>query len=174
MILSRVLHDSTPRFVDPSVGPSVLPLVRRSVRWSVCPSVGPSVRHTLLLLGFRGLWPRCSCPNDLVTSITAPAQPHATGVAVYPALLFLERQSWCWGHQDSRNGKTAFLSVKFDVIPRRICFNFNHAMFQTGFLIFLKAQRCFPLFKDNKHVIMISKKGHFSTWFSSLMDDIIT
>ena len=28
-----------------------------------------------------------SSPNDLVTSNTAPAHPHATGVAVYPALF---------------------------------------------------------------------------------------
>ena len=75
LVFSRVLRDSTPRFVGPSV--------RRSVR----PSVGPSVRHTLLFLGFCGLWPHCSCPNDQVTSNTAPAHPHATGVAVYPALF---------------------------------------------------------------------------------------
>ena len=67
-----------------------------SVRWSVRPSIGPSicrsvylsVRHTLLFLGFCGLWLHCSCPNDLLTSITAPAHPHATGVAMYPALFF--------------------------------------------------------------------------------------
>ena len=41
---SRLLSDSTTRFVGPSV------------RWSV--------RHTLLFLGFWGLWPYCSCPND--------------------------------------------------------------------------------------------------------------
>ena len=77
-IFSRVLRDSTTRFVGPSV--------RRSVR----PSVRPSVRHTL---GFCGIWPHCSCPNDLVTSNTAPAHPHATGVAVYPALFFQTRPS---------------------------------------------------------------------------------
>ena len=80
-IFSRVLRDSTPRFV----GPSVRPLVRRSV--------GPSVGHTLIFLGFWGFWHHCSCPNDLVTSITAPAHLHATGVAVYPALL---QEIWAW------------------------------------------------------------------------------
>ena len=45
-LFSRVLRDSTPRFVGPSVGPSV--------RRPVGPSVGPSVRHTLLFLGFLG------------------------------------------------------------------------------------------------------------------------
>ena len=70
-IFSRMLRDSTPRFVGPSI--------RRSVR------------HTLLFLGFCGFWPRCSFLNDLVTSITAPAHPHATGVAVYPALFPLVR-----------------------------------------------------------------------------------
>ena len=59
----------------------------RSVRRSVRLSVHPSVRHTLLFLGFWDFWLHCSCPNDLVTSIMAPAHPHATGVAVYPALL---------------------------------------------------------------------------------------
>ena len=33
------------------------------------------------------LWPHRSCPNDLVTSNMAPAHPHATSVAVYPALF---------------------------------------------------------------------------------------
>ena len=59
--------------------------VRRSVRPSVRPSVRRSVRHTLLFLGFCGFWPHCSCPNDGVTSIMAPAHPHATGIVVYPA-----------------------------------------------------------------------------------------
>ena len=35
------------------------------------------------------LWPHCSCPNGLVTSNTAPAYPHATWGAVYPALFWL-------------------------------------------------------------------------------------
>ena len=62
IFFSRVLRDSTPRFVGPSARPSV--------RFCV----------------FR---PHCSCPNDEVTSIMAPAHPHATGVAVYPALFFV-------------------------------------------------------------------------------------
>ena len=37
---------------------------------------------------FWDFWAYCSCPNALVTlSSTAPARPHATGVAMYPALL---------------------------------------------------------------------------------------
>ena len=67
IFFSRVLRDSAPRLVNP--------LVRRSVH------------HTLLFLDFRSLWPHCSCPSDQVTSNMAPAHPHATGVAVYPALL---------------------------------------------------------------------------------------
>ena len=35
------------------------------------------------------LWRHCSGQNGLVTSNMAPAHPHATGVAVYPALLSL-------------------------------------------------------------------------------------
>ena len=70
-LFSRVLRDSTPCFVGPSVRPSVC--------WSV--------HHTLLFFCFCGLWPHCSCPNDQVTTNTAPAHPHATGVAVYPALF---------------------------------------------------------------------------------------
>ena len=76
-LFSRGLRDSTTCF-DGS-----------SVRRSIGPSVSPSVRHTLLFLGFCGFWPHCSCPNDGVTSIMAPAHPHATGVAVYPALFLL-------------------------------------------------------------------------------------
>ena len=56
----------------------------------LCRSVGPSVgqsHFTLFFCFFCGLWPHCSCSNDLVTSITAPAHLHATGVAMYPALF---------------------------------------------------------------------------------------
>ena len=74
IIFSRVLRDSTPRWSN-----------HRSVRWSV----RLSVRHTLLFLGFCSLWLHCSCPSDQVTSNKAPAHPHATGVAVYPALLLM-------------------------------------------------------------------------------------
>ena len=35
LIISRVLRDSTPRFVGPSIGPSVGPLVSRSIGLSV-------------------------------------------------------------------------------------------------------------------------------------------
>ena len=66
-IFSRVLRDSTPRFVGLSVRPSLF----------------------LFFGGFCYLWPHCSCPNDEVTSNMAPAHPHATGAAVYPALLHL-------------------------------------------------------------------------------------
>ena len=66
-IFSRVLRSSTPCFVGPSIGLSV----------------------TLLFLFFCGFWPHYSSQNDLVTSITAPAHPHATGVAMYPALLII-------------------------------------------------------------------------------------
>ena len=92
-----MLRDSTPRFV----GPSVRPLVR------------PLFRHTLLFLGFCGFWPYCSCPNDLVTSIMAPAHPHKTGVAVYPALLFNHRpypkkSIWSLKAETMRKKKTRF------------------------------------------------------------------
>ena len=72
---SQVLHDSTPRFVGPSI--------RRSVR----PSVHLSVRHTLLFWRFGGFWLNHSCTNAPLTTNMAPAHPHATGVAVYPALF---------------------------------------------------------------------------------------
>ena len=74
LFFSRVLRDSTTLFVGPTD--------QRTVR--------PSVHHTLLFSGFCSLWPHCSCPNDEVTSNTVPAHPHATGVAVYPALLKLQ------------------------------------------------------------------------------------
>ena len=53
--------------------------VRWSVRWSI-------TLYSFFLF-FCGLWPHCSCSNDLVTSIMTPAHPHTTGVAVYPALF---------------------------------------------------------------------------------------
>ena len=46
LFLSRVLRDYT--------------LLYRSVCSSVHPSVSPSVHHTLLILGFCGLWPHSS------------------------------------------------------------------------------------------------------------------
>ena len=76
-VFSRVLRYSTTRSVSPSV------------HLSVCLSVLPSVHHTLLFFGICVLWPYCSCPNDGVASNMAPAHPHATSVAVYPALLYM-------------------------------------------------------------------------------------
>ena len=61
---------------------------------SVRPLVGRSVcrSHYYFFMNFI-FWPHCSCPNDLVTSNMAPAHPHATGVAVYPA-LFISVCKW--------------------------------------------------------------------------------
>ena len=61
------LHDSTPRFVGPSVRPSVHP---SDVRLSHFTFLGFLRSLALLLLQ--------------VNSITAPVHPHATGIAVYP------------------------------------------------------------------------------------------
>ena len=73
VIFTCMLRDSIPRFVSPSVG------------WLVGPSVGRSPFS--LILSFCGLWPHCSS-----NSITAPAQPHATRAALYPAMLFYATQ----------------------------------------------------------------------------------
>ena len=62
--------------------------VHRSVHPSVRPSIRPSVLQILLFWHLWGFWPCCSCPNAPLTSIMAPAHPHAIGVAVYPALFF--------------------------------------------------------------------------------------
>ena len=76
MVFSRVLRDSTPRYVGPSVG--------RSVGWSV----GRLVSPLFTFWRFWAFWAHSSCPDDPVTfSNTAPAHPHATRVAVYPALI---------------------------------------------------------------------------------------
>ena len=66
--------------------------VHPSVHWSVRPLVRPSdhLSHFTFLVFFCGFLPHRSCPNDGVTSIMAPAHPHATGVAVYPALFTLK------------------------------------------------------------------------------------
>ena len=61
--------------------------VRRLVgRSSVGRSVGRSHFTFYMFLFFLPHW---SCPNGLVTSNTAPAPPHATSVAVYPALFIV-------------------------------------------------------------------------------------
>ena len=73
MIFSRVLRDSTSRFVGPSVG------------WSVGRLVGRSSFYIFMCL--RSL-ASLLLPKSYSNSITAPAHPHATGVAVYPALLY--------------------------------------------------------------------------------------
>ena len=97
-----------------------------SVRRSVGPSVHPSICHTSLFWGFCSLWPHCSCPSNQVTSNTAPAHLHATGVAVYPALLKCNQfgffssiclwavllQSWC-----------SFLSVENSLSHFRVDIN---------------------------------------------------
>ena len=51
-----------------------------SVGWSVSRS-----HLTFFMIFIFG--PHCSCPNSLVTSNMAPAHPHATLVAMYPAFL---------------------------------------------------------------------------------------
>ena len=76
-ILSRA-RDSKTRFVHWSVGRSVGRTVSRLVGWS---------HFTFFMILF--LWPHSSCPCGLVTSNMAPAHPHATSVAVYPALFSL-------------------------------------------------------------------------------------
>ena len=76
LLFSCVLRDSTPRFVGLSVGP----LVRLSVRLSI------RLSH-FTFSAFLGFWACCSCPNDPLILDMAPTHPHATGVAVYPALL---------------------------------------------------------------------------------------
>ena len=53
-----------------------------SVGRSVCPSVTLSFFWRL-----RAVWGLLRLPNCLVNFITAPAHPHATRVAVYPALF---------------------------------------------------------------------------------------
>ena len=55
----------------------------------LCLSVGWLVGWSVTLYFFfiLFLWPHCSCPNDLVASNIVPAHPHATLVAVYPALF---------------------------------------------------------------------------------------
>ena len=63
-VFSRVLRNSTPRYVGPSVG------------------------QLVPFLLFWCFWAYGSCPDALVTfSGAAPAHPHATRVAVYLALL---------------------------------------------------------------------------------------
>ena len=52
-----------------------------------CLSIKLVISVFVAMVGFCCLWLHCSCPSDQVTSKTAPAHPHATGVAVFPALF---------------------------------------------------------------------------------------
>ena len=57
-------------------------------------SVGPSVSRSHFTFFMIYIFGRhCSCPNGLVTSNMAPAHPHATSVAVDPALFYLHGPS---------------------------------------------------------------------------------
>ena len=80
--MSRVFKSHAARLYTP-LCPAVSPLIRPSVGLSVCWSINPPGT----LFGFCGLCPHSSCPSDQVTPNTAPVHPHATGVAVYPALF---------------------------------------------------------------------------------------
>ena len=99
---TRALRDSTPR------------LVRRSI----CRSDG---RSHFTSLCFCSRWPHCFCPNALVTSNTVPAQPNATGVAVYPA-LFPTKQSLnmcAWQRPWIRDFASFWASRSFNIHARR-------------------------------------------------------
>ena len=62
-----------------------------SVSWSVSLLVGRSVGPIFTFSAFWAFWACGSCPDALVTfSSTAPAYPHATRVAVYPALFLVD------------------------------------------------------------------------------------
>ena len=83
LIFSPVLRNSTPSFVHSSVRwsislRSVRRLVGSSVHWSV---------PILIFRRFLVFIAHCSRPNaPMAFSISAPAHPHATKVAVYLAL----------------------------------------------------------------------------------------
>ena len=82
-LFSRVLRDSTTRYVSPSVS--------QSVGWSVGWAVGRLVPF-LLFRRFLAFWAYGTCPDDPVTfSSTAPAHPHTTRAAMYPALFLNEK-----------------------------------------------------------------------------------
>ena len=87
--------------------------VRPSVRRSVGRSVGPSVRHTLLFRRFWAFWPYRSCPNVPVTSNMAPAHPHATGVAVYPALFNASLKSWYNSLKRAKASSTSLSNITY-------------------------------------------------------------
>ena len=68
-------------------------LFSRVLRYCLPRLVGRSVVASCFC--FCGLLPHCSCPSILVTSNIATAHPHATGIAVYPA-LFCQEIDWKW------------------------------------------------------------------------------
>ena len=62
--------------------------IRRSAGWSVGPLFTCPLFTFLAFLSLLSSLFFSSYPNAQMTSITAPAHPHATGVAVYAALFF--------------------------------------------------------------------------------------
>ena len=73
VVFSRVLRDSTPRFVGPSIHPSIHPMMPQSLYFFSIYGV------------FFGAC--CSCPNAPLTTNMAPDHPQTTEVALYLALL---------------------------------------------------------------------------------------
>ena len=105
--------------------------VHLSVHQSVCLSVGPFVHPSVTLDFFGGLRPHCSCPNDQVTSKTAPAHPHMTGVAVYLALFsdicreWQKEESYKSRHEHCNdNGNFTFMPLHaLEVVRITVCKN---------------------------------------------------
>ena len=85
VVFSRVLRNSTPRFVGLSVGPSVCPFVHLSVRRSV----GPSHFTFLALMGFLALLLLPKCSTDLNYGPCPPARDWGSRVSGLVQLLLV-------------------------------------------------------------------------------------
>ena len=100
------------------------------------------------------LWPHCSGSNDLVTSNMAPAHPHATLVAVYPALFYCNLIHSFWGTFIVADG--ALLTCF------HVCFKFVFQCLENLFLFWI-ASEARPQTKINWKKTMFH---HFMSSFS--------
>ena len=113
------------------------------MNYSPCPRARDwGSRVSGLVRFFCGLWPNYySCPNDQVTSNTAPTHPHVTRVAMYPALFSLHDWWRKWVHQewdsDSLIESSFFFFIDFLSKIFQIGTNLSSSALFIGFPIIL-------------------------------------
>ena len=113
MLLSQVLESVTKKVR--LIWNIHIPIKRKAcIRFynPLCPSVG----SLFTLWRFWEFWAHCSCANAPVTfSITAPAHPYATGIALFPALFILLASEWLKHRFTSCTRLFSYVAVKLNL-----------------------------------------------------------